>query len=81
MIKEVNECTHGNYSSKCEKCPIIQNSDKMLCIHGISSNTCEKCLKNIEKINDEMICIHGRILVVRMMMIMMTMMMMMMMIT
>ena len=71
MIKEANECTHGNYSSKCGKCPIIQNSDKILCIHGICSSTCEKCLrqknnvfaieKNIEKINDEMLCIHGRI--------------------
>jgi hypothetical protein len=40
-------------------------------IHGICSSTCEKCLRqknnvfaienNIEKINDEMICIHGRI--------------------
>ena len=45
MTKEVNECTHGNYSSKCEKCPIIQNSDKLLCVHGICSSTCEKCLR------------------------------------
>jgi hypothetical protein len=31
MIKEENECTHGNDRSKYEKCP-IQNSDKMLSI-------------------------------------------------
>jgi hypothetical protein len=45
MLKEANECTYGNFSSKCEKCPIIQNSDKLLCIHGICSSTCEKCLR------------------------------------
>jgi len=29
MIKEANKCSNGNHSSKCEKCPIIQNSDKL----------------------------------------------------
>ena len=24
MLKELNECIYGNFSSKCKKCPIIQ---------------------------------------------------------
>ena len=39
------KCIHGNDSSKCEKCSILKDSDKMLCIHGRIHNTCGNCIR------------------------------------
>ena len=44
MLIEV-KCIHGNDSSKCEKCSILKDSDKMLCIHGRIHNTCGNCIR------------------------------------
>ena len=43
-------CIHGNDSSKCEKCSILKDTDKVLCIHGICSSTRNKCLLQKNKV-------------------------------
>jgi len=49
------KCIHGNDSSKCEKCSILKDSDKMLCIHGRIHNTCGNCIRrNNEKMKRKM---------------------------
>jgi hypothetical protein len=50
-------CIHGrNDVSKCEKCSILKDSDKMLCIHGRTHNTCGNCIRRKnEKMKRKMI--------------------------